>query len=76
MAEYGYSEINEAKRRVQEMKSRAKEQLPDNTNHTARLIASLKSNREKALLLAMRYLILSDNADEALISAVIDILFN
>ena len=76
MADYSYSDINEAKRRVQEMKSKAKEQSAAGRGDNAlTLISSLKNKRDKAFALSLMYL-LSADSDESLLSAIIYFLFN
>ena len=68
MQEYGYSDINEAKRRVQEMKNRAREKTAEDEKTDAlSLILSLQSNREKALALALMYVINSENVSNELL---------
>ena len=76
MADYNFSDISEAKRRVQEMKSRAREQTSTSSESLASIIARLSSNRDKAFVIAMMYLTSSETADESLISAVLYFLFN
>lgn len=68
MQEYGYSDINDAKRRVQEMKNRAREKTAEDEKTDAlSLILSLQSNREKALALALMYVINSENVSNELL---------
>ena len=68
MQEYGYSDINDAKRRVQEMKNRAREKsAEDEKTDALSLILSLQSNREKALALALMYVINSENVSNKLL---------
>ncbi|MBR6392737.1 MAG: hypothetical protein IKS12_05565 [Eubacterium sp.] len=68
MQEYGYSDISEAKRRVQEMKNRAREKTAEDEKTDAlSLILSLQSNREKALALALMYVINSENVSNELL---------
>lgn len=68
MQEYGYSDINEAKRRVQEMKNRAREKTAEDEKTDAlSLILSLQSNREKALALALMYVINSESVSNELL---------
>ena len=76
MAEYGFSEINEAKRRVQEMKRRAGEQGSEALPEIAPLIAALPSGRERALALCALYLAENGEAEEALLAVLLRILFN
>ncbi len=68
MQEYGYSDISEAKRRVQEMKNRAREKTAEDEKMDAlSLILSLQSNREKALALALMYVINSESVSNELL---------
>ncbi len=68
MQEYGYSDINEAKRRVQEMKNRAREKTAEDEKTDAlSLILSLQSNREKALALALMYVTDSESVSNELL---------
>ncbi|MCR5208160.1 MAG: hypothetical protein K6C14_06770 [Eubacterium sp.] len=75
MAEYSYSDINDAKRRVQEMKNKAREYAPENADK-ASLLTSLTSNKDKAFVLSLLYLSSTERADGALLNAIINILFN
>lgn len=75
MQDFGYSDINDAKRRVQEMKSRARESAGEgNTPDYSRLILSLKTKKEKALALTLIYIINNDSISEDLLSVIINIL--
>ena len=76
MPEFNYSDITEAKRRVQEMRNKAKEQGDElKRNDIVSLILSQKNERDKAFVLALLYII-SYDADENLLVSLIDILFN
>ena len=76
MPEFNYSDITEAKRRVQEMRNKAKEQGDElKRNDIVSLILSQKSERDKAFVLALLYII-SYDTDENLLVSLIDILFN
>lgn len=77
MQDYGYTEVNDAKRRVQEMKNRTRERAgEDKTAQLSRLIFSLKTQKEKALALSLLYIVNNDSISEDLLSTVIYILFN
>ncbi len=76
MPEFNYSDITEAKRRVQEMRNKAKEQGDElKRNDIVSLILSQKNERDKAFVLALLYII-SYDTDENLLVSLIDILFN
>lgn len=76
MPEFNYSDITEAKRRVQEMRNKAKEQGDElKRNDIVSLILSQKNERDKAFVLALLYII-SFDTDENLLVSLIDILFN
>ncbi len=76
MPEFNYSDITEAKRRVQEMRNKAKEQGDElKRSDIVSLILSQKNERDKAFVLALLYII-SYDTDENLLVSLIDILFN
>ena len=76
MPEFNYSDITEEKRRVQEMRNKAKEQGDElKRNDIVSLILSQKNERDKAFVLALLYII-SFDTDENLLVSLIDILFN
>ncbi len=76
MPEFNYSDITEAKRRVQEMRNKAKEQGDElKRSDIVSLILSQKNERDKAFVLALLYII-SFDTDENLLVSLIDILFN
>ena len=76
MPEFNYSDITEAKRRVQEMRNKAKEQGDElKRNDIVSLILSQKNERDKAFVLALLYII-SYDTDENILVSIIDILFN
>lgn len=76
MPEFNYSDITEAKRRVQEMRNKAKEQGDElKRNDIVSLILSQKNERDKAFVLSLLYII-SYDTDENLLVSLIDILFN
>ena len=76
MADYSYNDITEAKRRVQEMKNKIKENGKDiRGSEMLSLISLQKNGRDKALVLTLFYL-LSYESDEELIISILNILFN
>lgn len=75
MAEFAYADINDAKRRVQEMKSKAREYHAEQTKPDAlELVSRLSSNKDKALVLSVLYLLSQENADDALLLSLLYIL--
>ena len=75
MAEYNYSEINDAKRRVQEMKNRAKEKTAEERNSDiASLISRIKSPKDKAFFISVLYILNSEETDAELIISLLSFL--
>jgi hypothetical protein len=78
MAEFAYADINDAKRRVQEMKNKAREHAADTAKpekpDALELISRLSSNKDKALVLSVLYLLSHENADDALLLSLLYIL--
>ncbi len=65
MQDYSFSDINEAKRRVQEMKSRAREKTGDEPKtDELSLIFSLASQKEKAFALSLLYLLTTETVSD------------
>ena len=90
MAEFSYSDINDARRRVEEMRKRAqsyvgeenKESAPQpetrenkpNSNNFFDLLGSLSANDDSALILALILILSREKADNMLILALLYIL--
>ena len=75
MAEYNYSDINDAKRRVQEMKNRAREKTTDERNSDiASLISRIRSPKDKAFFISVLYILSSEATDEELILSLLSVL--
>ncbi len=75
MAEYAYADITDAKRRVQEMKSKAREHSAENAKPDAlELLSRLSSSKDRALVLSVLYLLSQETADDALLLSLLYIL--
>ena len=75
MADYNYSDINDAKRRVQEMKNRAKEKTAEERNSDiVSLMSRIKSQRDKAFFLSMLYVLSREETDDELLISLLTIL--
>ncbi len=75
MADYNFNEITEAKKRVREMQSKAKGVSKEEKNNTlASYIASLDSEKELALSVALLFILERESVSEELISLILGIL--
>lgn len=75
MAEYNYSDINDAKRRVQEMKSRAKDKsLEERNSDIVSLMSRIKSPKDKAFFISILYILSREETDEELLLSLLSIL--
>ncbi len=75
MADYNYNEINEAKRRVQEMKGRIRDkENAERNGDIISLISRLPTQKDKALIIALLYILNSDESDTELLYSVLSIL--
>ena len=76
MADYSYTnEINDAKKRVREMQSRAREKTAEErSTDMLTLMMRLPSNKDRALVLALLYLLSNETADSELLLSILTIL--
>ena len=75
MSEYNYNDINEAKKRVKEMQSRARGvQREEKGESLTSLIYSIENPREIALALFIMYITEHDSISEELLNLVLAIL--
>ncbi len=75
MAEYNYSDINEAKRRVQEMKGRVKDKTnEERKSDIASMLSRISSNKDKALFILLLYVLSCEECDEELLLSALAIL--
>lgn len=77
MQDYSFNEVNDAKRRVQEMKTRAREKAGEEgrADYT-RLVLSLRTKKEKAFALSLIYILNNDSVSEDMLLFIFNILFN
>ncbi len=75
MAEYNFNDINEAKKRVREMQSRAKGVSHEEKSVTlSSMLCSLENPKEIALALFILYIIERESVSEELLSLILGIL--
>ncbi len=75
MADYNYSDINDAKRRVQEMKGRIKDKNAEERNgDIVALLSRIRSPKDKALIIALIYILSSEDTDSELILSILSLL--
>lgn len=75
MADYNYSDINDAKRRVQEMKNRAKEKSAEERNgEIMTLISRIRSPKDRAFFISVLYILSKEETDEELIASLLSFL--
>ncbi len=75
MADYNYSDINDAKRRVQEMKGRIRDKNAEERNgDIVALLSRIRSPRDKALIVALLYILNSEETDSELLLSIISLL--
>ena len=75
MSDYNYSDINEAKRRVQEMKGRVRDKSSEERkSDILSVLSSMNSQRDRALFILILYILNSDSTDDVLIISVLSYL--
>ena len=75
MADYNYSDINEAKRRVQEMKGRVKDKSSDGMkNDILSVLSSMNSQKDRALFILILYILSNETTDDAFIISILSYL--
>ena len=75
MADYNYNDINDAKKRVREMQNRVREKTAEEkSNELISLISGLHSQKDKALIISLLYLLSNKEADDELIVSILAIL--
>ena len=75
MSDYNYSDINEAKRRVQEMKGRVKDKSSDDRkSDISAVISHMPSQKDRALFVLVIYILSNEDADADIITSVLSYL--
>ena len=75
MSDFSYGDINEAKRRVQEMKGRVKDKSgEERKSDILSVLSSMNSQRDKALFILELYILNNEATDDSVIISILSFL--
>ncbi len=75
MSDFSYGDINEAKRRVQEMKGRVKDKSgEERKSDILSVLSSMNSQRDKALFILELYILNNEATDDSVIISILSYL--
>ena len=75
MSDFSYGDINEAQRRVQEMKGRVKDKSgEERKSDILSVLSSMNSQRDKALFILELYILNNEATDDSVIISILSYL--